>query len=120
MDLNANFRQDAYVLASLLSDKSCAKGSILKIAEIYNDIRCVEGNRALEAAIGCGRRLHLIFPGLEHVKEGDSNVDTEVLSALGKELSQAWSWVWKDSAEDDRIRALERLNEAAGQGIETN
>ncbi|KAF8180860.1 salicylate hydroxylase [Pholiota molesta] len=83
----------------------------LKIAEIYNDIRCVEGNRALEAAIGCG---------LEHVKEGDSNVDTEVLDALGKELSQAWSWVWKDSAEDDRIRALERLNETAGRGIETN
>lgn len=114
------FLQDAYILASLLSDKSCAKARTLKIAGIYNDIRCVEGNRALEAAIGCGRRLHLIYPGLERIKEGDSDVDTEILDALGKELSQAWSWVWKDSAEDDRVHALERLKETTGQEMERN
>ncbi|KAF8193048.1 salicylate hydroxylase [Pholiota molesta] len=103
--------EDAYILATLLSDKACTKDTIPKITQIYDDIRCAQGNRALELAIACGRKLDLIYPGLEHVKAGDADVDKAVLDGLGKALSEEWAWVWKDTVEDDRVRALAMLRE---------
>jgi len=103
--------EDAYILANLLSSSS-TRDTVLKVSEIYNDIRCVEGNRALHAAIDMGKMLDLVFPGLEHVQEGDENVDREILDAVGKEMSRKWAWVWKDSAEVDKARALDLLKAA--------
>ncbi|KJA21956.1 hypothetical protein HYPSUDRAFT_67299 [Hypholoma sublateritium FD-334 SS-4] len=101
--------EDAYILASLLSSDSCTKDTVLKVSEIYNNIRCVEGNRALDMAIDMGKFLDLAFPGLENVREGDENVDRSILDAVGYEISRKWEWVWKDSAEVDKARALDLL-----------
>lgn len=48
----------------------------------------------------------MVFPGLEDIKEGDGEVDKVLLESLGQEVSSEWSWVWKESAEDDRKQAL--------------
>ncbi|KJA15142.1 hypothetical protein HYPSUDRAFT_92085 [Hypholoma sublateritium FD-334 SS-4] len=101
--------EDAYILANLLSSEFCTKDSVLKVPEIYNEIRCLEGNRALDAAIETGKMLDLNFPGLERVQEGDENVDPDLLHAVGKEMSRKWEWVWKDSAEVGKTSALESL-----------
>ncbi len=101
--------QDAYILANLLSSEFCRKDSVLKVSEIYNDIRCSEGNRALDAAVVTGKMLDLNFSGLEHVQEGDENVDLDLLHAVGREMSRRWEWVWKDSAEVGKANALESL-----------
>lgn len=98
-----------YILASLLSSEFCTKDSVVKVSEIYNDIHCLEGNRALDAAINTGKMLDLNFPGLERIQEGDENVDPDLLQAVGKEMSRKWEWVWKDSAEVDKASALESL-----------
>lgn len=82
---------------------------MLKVSEIYNDIRCSEGNRALDAAVVTGKMLDLNFSGLEHVQEGDENVDLDLLHAVGREMSRRWEWVWKDSAEVGKANALESL-----------
>ena len=82
---------------------------MLKVSEIYNDIRCSEGNRALDAAVVTGKMLDLNFPGLERVQEGDEDVDLDLLHAVGMEMSRRWEWVWKDSAEVGKASALESL-----------
>ncbi|KAF9471764.1 salicylate hydroxylase [Pholiota conissans] len=101
--------EDAYILAILLTSPSCTLPNLSKIASIYDSIRCPKGNRALDTAIGCGQLLDLVFPGLEDVNEGDGEVDKKLLETLGKKVSAEWSWVWKESAEDDRGRALDML-----------
>ena len=56
-----------------------------------------------------GKLLDLAFPGLENVQEGDDDVDRGILDAVGNEMSKKWEWVWKDSAEVDKTRALDLL-----------
>lgn len=79
------------------------------MSEIYNNIRCLEGNRELDTAIDMGKYLDLAFPGLENVQEGDENVDRGILDEVGNQISRQWEWVWKDSAEVDKARALDLL-----------
>ncbi|KJA15321.1 hypothetical protein HYPSUDRAFT_80542 [Hypholoma sublateritium FD-334 SS-4] len=101
--------EDAYILANLLCHRSITRESIPKIAEIYDDIRRPEGNRVLQASIEFGRLLDLVFPDLEGYKEGDDNVPVDILEALGRKASKDWEWIWKDSVEGDRRRALQMM-----------
>ena len=56
-----------------------------------------------------GRFLDLNFPGLEGYKEGDDGFPIEILEALGKKSSEDWEWIWKDSVEGDRRRAIDMM-----------
>ncbi|KAF9471974.1 salicylate hydroxylase [Pholiota conissans] len=98
--------EDAYILANLLSQKPLITSQLPKIAEIYDRIRCPEGNRVLEASRISGLVSQLVAPGFEEVGEGDEGVSDEMLQDLIEELSRQWSWTWKESAEDDRRRAM--------------
>lgn len=77
--------------------------------EIYNTIRCPEGNRTLQASLDFGRLLELDFPGMETFKEGDDTMPTELLESLGRTVSKDWEWIWKETAEGDKRRALDML-----------
>ena len=67
------------------------------------------GNRVLEASRKAGLLSDLVAPGFEEVTEGDTGVPLEKLVELFEVLSKDWDWVWKESAEDDKRRALEML-----------
>ncbi|KAF8964494.1 salicylate hydroxylase, partial [Flammula alnicola] len=101
--------EDAYILANLLSHKLCTKALVPTISEIYNVIRCPEGNRVLNEARYAGQLTQLLGPGFEEVVEGDTEVPLQKLRDLFDHFSQRWEWVWKESAEDDRRRAVEML-----------
>jgi hypothetical protein len=49
----------------------------------------------------CGINCH----GFEDVNEG-ATVEVERLKKLVKTISENWEWSWKESAEDDKRRAL--------------
>ncbi len=42
--------------------------------------------------------------------EGDASVPLEKLHSLFDEMDRKWEWVWKESAEDDRQKAVEMLD----------
>jgi salicylate hydroxylase len=88
---------------------------VARISEIYNTVRHPMGNRVLEASRKAGQLSELVAPGFEEVMEGETGVPLEKLVELLKVLCKDWEWVWKESAEDDRKRALEllRLSEVA-------
>lgn len=101
------------MLANLLCDDSCTNKNILKVSDIYNDIRCEAGNKALAETIAMGKKLDLVYPGLEKVQEGDESVDADILESLGKSVSEKWEWVWRESAEGGKACAMEMLKSLA-------
>ncbi|KAF8964493.1 salicylate hydroxylase [Flammula alnicola] len=101
--------EDAYILASLLCHKLSTKANVPKISEIYNSVRCPEGNRVLEGSEISGMLSQLVAPGFEEVQEGDTEVPLEKLRDLYEVFSRQWDWAWKETAEDDRRRAIEML-----------
>ncbi|KAF9472677.1 salicylate hydroxylase [Pholiota conissans] len=103
--------EDVYVLASLLSHKLSNTSTIPRISEIYDAIRCPIANRVLNLAREAGHITELIAPGFEDVREGDADVPQEKLQILFEGLINKWKWVWNDSAEDDRLRAIAMLEE---------
>ncbi|KAG2004822.1 salicylate hydroxylase [Coprinopsis cinerea AmutBmut pab1-1] len=108
--------EDAYILASLLTDPSCrGRQSIPKIAEVYNTIRCPAANAILLASRDQGKWCELDHPGLADFKEGDQ-VPNELLDKVFSDISEAWEWVWTSSAEDDRKKAVELLNGKREEG----
>ncbi|KJA15916.1 hypothetical protein HYPSUDRAFT_71778 [Hypholoma sublateritium FD-334 SS-4] len=102
--------EDAYILANLLCHGSSTRESIPKIAEIYNDIRCPEGNRVLQASIEFGRLLDLTHPCVEGYKEGFNSNPVEILKALGKKVGEELEWIYKSSVERDKRRALHMMD----------
>lgn len=103
--------EDAYILASLLTDRFCEdRNSIPHIAEVYNTIRCPAANAILLASRDQGKWCELDHPGLTNFKEGDS-VPSDMLDKVFADISEAWEWVWMSSAEDDKKRAIEMLKE---------
>jgi len=105
--------QDAYILASLICTnveaKNGIKAPVARISEIYNTVRHPMGNHALEASRKAGMLSELVAPGFEEVVEGDTGVPLEKLEKLFEVLGNDWDWVWKESVEDDRRKALEML-----------
>ncbi|KAF9044144.1 salicylate hydroxylase [Panaeolus papilionaceus] len=101
--------EDAYILASLFSQRNKANASVQTISDIFNTIRCPAGNKVLEGSRQSGRLTQLVAPGLDNVKEGDT-VAHEKLVEVADALAALWDWVWLESAEGDRQRALEMLN----------
>ena len=105
------FCQDAYVLANLLCDKACTKETLLKVAEIYDKVRRPFGNAILEKSRLTGRIGQFLSPGLEDIVEGDDKVPSERLRAIIQEYIDSLEWVWKESAETDKERALSMLRD---------
>ncbi|PPQ64966.1 hypothetical protein CVT24_008154 [Panaeolus cyanescens] len=101
--------EDAYILASLFSQRIKNKASVQSIADIFNTTRCPAGNKVLEGSRQSGMLQELVAPGLENVKEGDT-VAHEKLLEVADALAALWGWVWLESAEGDRKRALAMLN----------
>ncbi|KJA14751.1 hypothetical protein HYPSUDRAFT_92215 [Hypholoma sublateritium FD-334 SS-4] len=102
--------EDAYILASLLSHRRSTPSAVPDISEIYNSIRRPVGNHVLQEARNVGRLTQLVAPGFEDVVEGDADVPLEKLHDLFDEMDRRWEWVWKESAEDDRRKAVEMLD----------
>lgn len=94
-------------MANLLANRHCNKFTISKVSEVYNTIRCGPANDVLERARVSGRLFGLASPGFEDVAEGDDSVDLSRLTALMDELEKNWAWIWKDSVEVSRLRALD-------------
>ncbi|KDR79470.1 hypothetical protein GALMADRAFT_1241914 [Galerina marginata CBS 339.88] len=101
--------EDAYILACLISDKLCTREVIPRVSEIYNTICCPAANLVAEKSRKSGRLCQLHAPGLEDVREGDSDVPLEKLEGVYQQFSSELEWVWKESAEVDRARALAML-----------
>ncbi|KIM41421.1 hypothetical protein M413DRAFT_445432 [Hebeloma cylindrosporum] len=105
--------EDAYILASLicanLRGNKIIEVPIARISEIYNAVRHPMGNHVLKASQETGMLCELVAPGFEEVKEGDTEVPLEKLAELFELVGKNWDWVWKESAEDGRRRALEML-----------
>lgn len=99
--------QDAYVLSSLLCHKLANKDTIPQIAEIYNIVRCPQGNRTLLGSEYAGKQTQLAAPGFEDVKHGDAEVPLQKLQELFEDFERRWDWVWQESAEADRTLALQ-------------
>jgi salicylate hydroxylase len=95
----------------MLADRHCTESTIPKVSAIYNTLRCGPGNDVLEKSRVSGRLLGLASPGFEDVTEGDSGVCLERLRAMMDELGENWAWLWKDSMDGSRLRALEMLAE---------
>lgn len=100
--------QDSYILANLLSSLHCTKSTLSKVSKIYDTIRCGPGNDVLERARISGRLFTLTGSDCQDVAEGDTTVYLKRLMEL---VGQNWAWIWKDSVEDSRRRALEMLAE---------
>lgn len=97
-------------MASLLSHRLSTPSAVPDISEIYNSVRLPVGNHVLQEARNVGRLTQLIAPGFEDVVEGDADVPLEKLHDLFDEMDRKWEWVWKESAEDDRRKAVEMLD----------
>lgn len=97
-------------MASLLSHRLSTPSAVPDVSEIYNSIRRPVGNRVLQEARNVGRLTQLVAPGFENVMEGDASVPLEKLHSLFDEMDRKWEWVWKESAEDDRQKAVEMLD----------
>ena len=94
-------------MASLLCHNLATKDTIPQIAEIYNTVRCPQGNMTLLGSDRAGKETQLVAPGFEDVKQGDADVPLEKLQALFEDFARRWDWVWKESAEGDRTVALQ-------------
>lgn len=105
--------EDAYILASLISDKLCTRKTVPKVSEIYNTIRCPMANQVLERSLVSGRLCQLVTPGFESVIEGQE-VPLENLIAVFQHFSKDLEWVWNESADVDRMRALDMLRRSEG------
>ncbi|PPQ78461.1 hypothetical protein CVT25_011856 [Psilocybe cyanescens] len=103
-------RADAYILSSLISDKLCTRSTLPRIAEIFNEICCPAGKWLTERSSYSGKLCRLMAPGFEEVLEGDSTVPHERLVDIVKGFSKELEFVWKESAEEDRMRALKMLS----------
>jgi salicylate hydroxylase len=101
--------EDAYVLASLISDKFCTRDTIPRISEIYNTIRCPMGNLAAEKSRTSGRLCQFSVPELEDIVEGDTQVPLERLVGITQKMTTLLEWVWKESAVVEKERALAML-----------
>ena len=51
----------------------------------------------------------MTFPALESYGEGDDDVPAETLGELGMKASKEFEWVWKESVEGDKRRALNMM-----------
>lgn len=102
-------------MASLLTNEEATCKNIPRIAEIYNSIRCPAANAILLASRDQGKWCELDHPRLKNVSEGDT-VPQDKLDRLGNDISQAWEWVWKTTAEGDRQRAAEMLSAKQAEG----
>ena len=101
--------QDAYILASLLTDSGVNRKNIPSVAEVYNSVRCPAANAILLASRDQGKWCELDHPRFKSVNEGDM-VSKERLDRLCNDISSAWDWIWKTSAESDRQKALDMLS----------
>lgn len=99
--------QDAYVLSSLLCHDLASKDTIPQIAEIYNTVRCPQGNKTLLGSDYAGKQSQLVSPGFENVGPMDEDVPLAKLQDLFEDFERRWEWVWNESAEDDRSLALQ-------------
>ncbi|KAF4609568.1 hypothetical protein D9613_012306 [Agrocybe pediades] len=106
--------EDAYILGSLLAQKISNADMVSKVTEIYNAIRCPIGNMALEKSRRCGNLCQLLGPGFGNVKDGDANLPRWKLLRITKGYDKELEWVWKESADIDRARALAMLSSSQG------
>lgn len=83
------------------------------MSEVYNTIRSGPANDILERARVSGRLFGLAGPGFEDVAEGDASVSLSRLTALMDGLAKNWAWIWKDSVEVSKLRALDMFVAAA-------
>ncbi|CAA7270537.1 unnamed protein product [Cyclocybe aegerita] len=107
--------EDACVLAVLLCYKLCNKSNLSLIGKVYDQIRRPVANQVLAASCISGKLCGLVAPGFEDVEEGNAHVSFEKLTKLIDDFGKGMEWVWKESAEDDKRRAIEML-ESLGTG----
>ncbi|TFK18990.1 salicylate hydroxylase, partial [Coprinopsis marcescibilis] len=110
--------EDAYILASLLTQPGVTRDSIPAIAEVYSNVRCPAANAVLLASRDQGKWCELDHPHplLQGTKEGEV-VGNAVLDDVFADISEAWEWVWRGSAETDRERAVEMLRNVDAGGV---
>ncbi|KAH9476308.1 Salicylate hydroxylase [Psilocybe cubensis] len=101
--------EDAYILASLLRDRLSTRAMLPRVAEIFNEICCPAGKRLTERSRLGGQLCQLVAPGFEDVHEGDNSVPREKLLNLVRQFDRELEFVWKESAEEDKRRALDML-----------
>lgn len=98
--------QDAYILASLLTEPSTPRALstqfINRLADIYNAVRVPPAIAMSKATIETGYLCHLETPMFAEFKEGD-NIPEEVLRGAARAAGRNWAWTNTDPEEDRRI-----------------
>lgn len=111
--------EDAYVLGSLLGHPSVTLSTLPIALEIYQKIRLPHANdkqrRSAEAALVYSfedpRFAHFDAPGGKATRECTGD-DAGSLWEMGHALVDGWKWAWTTSVEDDRLRAMNMLEES--------
>ncbi|KAF9002468.1 salicylate hydroxylase [Cyathus striatus] len=96
--------EDAYILASLLTNEKCNKKTLSTVSKVFSEIRQPVGNKVLDDSRKQGMRCQLVASGFDDVEEG-REVDIERLRELFEDFSYAFDWVWNSSADKEREEA---------------
>lgn len=106
------YSQDAYILASLLTDSSTPRvlstQFIHRLADIYNTVRVDPAIAMSKATIETGYFCDLETPMFAQFKEGD-NIPEGILREAARAAERNWSWTNTDP-EKERIMAVELLS----------
>jgi salicylate hydroxylase len=101
-------KQDAYILASVLTAGVQDGLDVARIAEVYSTVRQPMGNFVLNNSRKQGFRYELNAAGWEDVQEHEP-VEIDRMVSLAEEIVRAWRWVWMTSVLEDQKRALSLL-----------
>ncbi|KZP18795.1 FAD/NAD(P)-binding domain-containing protein [Athelia psychrophila] len=102
--------EDAYVLAALIANPKCTRSSLPRVLQIYDEVRPPKASNVRHLSRTNGLIYEFNGAGFEHIGLHDENVSSEVLTQIGKEAEGHWEWAWKNSAEEDRERAVLMLS----------
>lgn len=101
-------KQDAYVLASVMTMGVRNGTNISRVIETYSAVRQPMGNFVLNGSRRQGLRYEFNSPGLEDLQEKEP-VQMDRMTKLAEEISQDWKWIWNTSVQEDQRRAIARL-----------
>lgn len=107
-DCEWHFKQDAYILASVITTGVRDGIDISRVTETYTAVRQPMGNFVLNASRRLGLGIELNAPDLEDLRENEP-VQMARLVKVAKEITQCWEWTWNTSVQEDQGRAIAHL-----------
>lgn len=115
--------EDAYVLGSLLAHPATTLRTLPIALKVYELVRLPHANEVMRRSATNGRLYEFADPRFACVAsepDGSSKEirerDTLSLRGIGQAIRECSSWRWETDVEDDRMRAVQLLEEWVQQG----